>query len=225
MIKAQAKSSGNGAGAGAVKKEPVAEVDAAVRSENKAIPADGGALFAVIDTETNWHDEVMSFGVALADSKSFRCIDKRYYIFEPEVYVGGIYSGVLNKCDVSPVKCDRVRGMEDLREYLLTYNVTKILAYNAKFDLGHLSELADFEWFDIMRLAAYRQYNSAITDDLPLCKTGRLKTNYGVEPIMRMLSGNARYFETHNAVNDAVDELKIVELLGHPLAVYDCARI
>jgi hypothetical protein len=225
MIKAQAKSSGNGAGAGAVKKEPAAEVDAAVCSENKAISADGGALFAVIDTETNWHDEVMSLGVAFADSKSFRCIDKRYYIFEPEANVGGMYSAVLNKCDVRPLKCDRKRGIADLREYLLTNSVSKILAYNAKFDLGHLSELSDFEWFDIMRLAAYRQYNSAITDDLPLFKTGRLKTNYGVEPIMRMLSGNTGYFETHNAINDAVDELKIAELLGHPLTLYDCARI
>ncbi len=218
MIKAQAKTA-------TVKKVPATDINAALHSEKKSVSAGVGGLIAVIDTETNWHDEVMSLGVALADSQSFRCIDKRYYIFEPEDHVGGMYSAVLNKCDVRPLKCDRKRGMTDLREYLLTNRVSKILAYNAKFDLGHLSELVDFEWFDVMRLAAYRQYNSAITDDLPLCKTGRLKTNYGVEPIMRMLSGNARYFETHNAVNDAVDELKIVELLGHPLAVYDCARI
>ncbi len=191
----------------------------------QAVSFGAGDSFAVIDTETNWHDEVMSLGVALADSQSFRCIDKRYYIFEPESYVGGIYSGVLDKCDVRPLKCDRKRAMADLRDFLAVNNASKILAYNAGFDRGHLPELADLEWFDIMRLAAYKQYNRAIPDDLPCCKTGRLKSSYGVEPIMRMLSGNTRYCETHNAMNDAVDELKIVELLGHSLTVYECARI
>ncbi len=185
----------------------------------------GGSLCAVIDTETNWHNEVMSLGVALADSESFRCVERRYYIFEPEASVGGIYAGVLNKCDIRPIRCDRSKGMSDLADYLADNRISQILAYNAGFDCGHLPELSKFKWYDIMRLAAYKQYNSVIPDELPCCKSGRLKTGYGVEPIMRMLTGNTRYMETHNAVNDAVDELKIVELLGHPLVTYECARI
>ena len=200
-------------------------ISAEKESAAKKISISASGMCAVIDTETNWRDEVMSLGVAIADIETFRCVEKRYYIFEPEVFVGGIYQGVLNKCDVNPYKMSRDEAMSDLRNYLLTSRVSKVLAYNAKFDYGHLPELSEFDWFDIMRLAAYKQYNSYIPDNLPCCKTGRLKTNYGVEPIMRMLTGNSRYFETHNAVNDAVDELKIVELLGHPIETYECARL
>lgn len=180
---------------------------------------------AVIDTETNWHDAVMSLGVAIADAESFKCVDKRYYIFEPECYVGGIYSNVMNYRGVKGISCSRDTAIADLEKYLLRNKVKKILAYNAKFDYGHLPELQSFEWFDIMRLAAYKQYNMAIPETADCCKTGRLKSNYGVEPIMRMLTGDFRYKEIHNAVYDAVDELKIVELLGHPLETYECARL
>ena len=33
--------------------------------------------FAVIDTETNWNDEVMSIGVLIANSKNFNRTDSR----------------------------------------------------------------------------------------------------------------------------------------------------
>ena len=182
-------------------------------------------MIAVIDTETNWRDEVMSVGVALADAETYVCLGKRYYIFDPECRVGGMFSNVMYKTDARPITCSRDEAIEDIGQFLMDQGINKIFAYNAKFDLGHLPELCGFEWFDIMRIAAYRQYNQYIPDSLPCCKTGRLKSNYGVEPIMHMLTGNNRYRETHNAVNDACDELKIVELLGLPLETYECARI
>ena len=79
--------------------------------------------------------------------------------------------------------------------------------------------------YDIMRLAAYRQYNRAILDSADCCKTGRLKRGYGVENILKMLSGNHRYYETHNAVLDAEDELQIMQLLGHELNEYEIALL
>lgn len=63
------------------------------------------------------------------------------------------------------------------------------------------------------KLAAYRQYNPCIPEDAPCYKTGRLKSGYGVESIMRMLSGARNYSEVHNALCDAEDELKIMQLL------------
>ena len=51
--------------------------------------------FAVIDTETNWNDEVMSIGVVVADFESKKKIDSVYYIIDPEYRVGGIYSSEL----------------------------------------------------------------------------------------------------------------------------------
>jgi hypothetical protein len=182
-------------------------------------------MIAVIDTETNWRDEVMSLGVALADAKNYALIGKRYYIFDPECRVGGMFSGVMYKTDAKAILCTRDEAMSDVGQFLMDQGITRIFAYNAKFDLGHLSELGGFEWFDIMRIAAYRQFNKYIPANAPCCKTGRLKGGYGVEPIMHMLTGNSSYSETHNAVNDACDELKIVELLALPLDVYECARL
>ena len=152
-------------------------------------------------------------------------MEKLYYIFEPEVMIGGYFSSVVHMRNLTEKVCSRKEAMKEIRDYLFSKKVKKILAYNAKFDLGHLSELADFEWYDIMRLAAYKQYNSLIPDFLPGSKTGRLKTNYGVEPIMRLLTGDSSYCEVHNAVLDAVDELKTARLLGHGIEKYECARL
>ena len=206
--------------------------------------------FAVIDTETNWRDQVMSIGVAIADATTFKCIDCLYYIVDPEYRSGGMYSGVLhyhvkrNICE-APLNyresgkpsseelllsteehvVSRKEALQAIKSYLQELGISSIYAYNGKFDLGHLPELGSFEWYDIMRLAAYKQYNRAIDDSLPCCKTGRLKSNYGVEPITRMLSGDMRYCEVHNAVYDAVDELRIIELLGRSLEEYEVAKI
>ena len=194
-------------------------------ARNAAPVVGDGGMIAVIDTETNWHDQVMSLGIAYADAKSFKCVGRSYYIFKEESRVGGMFSGVLHKCEDRAKLFCRSEAMDAIRAELERAGVKKIFAYNAKFDYGHLPELSDYEWYDIMRLAAYKQYNRAITDEYDCCKTGRLKSNYGVEPIIRMLSGDFRYFEVHNAICDAVDELHIMELLGQELEQYGCARL
>lgn len=50
---------------------------------------------AVIDTETNWVDQVMSIGTVLADSETFRPLDARYYLFPAECQIGGMYEKAL----------------------------------------------------------------------------------------------------------------------------------
>ena len=88
-----------------------------------------------------------------------------------------------------------------------------------------LPEYAKYQWYDIMRLAAYRQYNKAIPSSADCYQTGRLKRGYGVEEILKMLSQNKWYKETHNAVLDALDELKIMELLECEISAYEIALI
>ena len=177
--------------------------------------------FAVIDTETNWADQVMSIGTVIADADTFEPIETKYYILPIECQIGGMYEATLfTETPVQPILCTRFEAIADLRAWFRQHEVQSIVAYNASFDRNHLPELRSFDWYDIMRLAAYRQHNPKIPDDAEVCSTGRLKRGYGVEPMLRLLSGNATYRETHNAYFDAIDELDIMRLLGHPLTKY-----
>jgi hypothetical protein len=181
--------------------------------------------FAVIDTETNWNDEVMSIGAVIADAKTQEKSDSIYYIITPEYRVGGMFSNELRPDGEDVHIADRRQALQEIRQWLDSYHVQKLFAYNASFDRNHLPEYAGYQWYDIMRLAAYRQYNRAIPDTADCYKTGRLKWGYGVEAVLKMLSGDKRYRETHNAVSDAEDELRIMQLLGHEISVYNVASV
>lgn len=177
--------------------------------------------FAVIDTETNWHDRVMSIGTVIADSDSFRLLGGRYHVITPEYKVGGMFADTLFlDAGRPPIVCTRQEAIDDLLLWFAKHGVSSVFAYNARFDRSHLPELGCLQWYDIMRLAAYRQYNPAIPSYAECCGTGRLKRGFGVEPILRMLSGDTTYHESHNALGDALDELTIMQLLGHPLSAY-----
>ena len=51
--------------------------------------------FAVIDTETNWHNEVMSIGVVIAQDGVFEATDEKYLMIEEAAEVGGMFSHAL----------------------------------------------------------------------------------------------------------------------------------
>ena len=177
-------------------------------------------FFAVIDTETNWADQVMSIGTVIAD-EHFQAVEARYHILTPEYTIGGMYYDVLEMdMPFPPIVCSRAEAMEDLLCWLKRYGVRDVYAYNAAFDRNHMPEFAKMRWHDIMRLAAYRQHNAKIPRSAECFSTGRLKRGYGVEAMLRLLSGNRGYCETHNALYDALDELGIMRLLGHGLDAY-----
>lgn len=177
--------------------------------------------FAVIDTETNWADQVMSIGTVIADADTFEAIDAKYHILPIACQIGGMYEATLFiETPVQPILCTRAEAISDLRKWFRLHEVRSVFAYNACFDRNHLPELRDFDWFDIMRLAAYRQHNPKIPVNADCCSTGRLKRGYGVEPMLRLLSGKSTYHESHNAFYDAMDELEIIRLLAHRLTDY-----
>lgn len=180
---------------------------------------------AIIDTETNWYDRVMSIGMVIADSSNFDIIEKQYFILEPEYTFEGKYSSQLLKTNNTYITCSRNNAICDIVSILEQHHINKVFAYNAKFDFNHLSELEYLNWYDIMGIAAYKQYNNKISDSKETFKSGRLKKNYGVEPIYRMLSNNYLYIETHNALQDAIDELHIMSLLGHDISYYEHAKV
>ena len=177
--------------------------------------------FAVIDTETNWVDRVMSIGTVIADADTFELFAAKYHILPIECEIGGMYESTLFlETPVHPILCTRAEAIADLRVWFQQHGVHSIFAYNACFDRNHLPELQDYEWYDIMRLAAYRQYNPKIPVNADCCSTGRLKRGYGVEPMLRLLSDNRTYHESHNAFFDALDELEIMHLMKHQLSKY-----
>lgn len=177
--------------------------------------------FSVIDTETNWADQVMSIGTVIADENTYQPIESKYHILPIECEIGGMYEGTpFIKTPVQPILCTRAEAIADLRAWFSQHEVRSIFAYNACFDRNHLPELRDYDWYDIMRLAAYRQHNPKIPANADCCSTGRLKRGYGVEAMLRLLSGNRIYRESHNAFYDAQDELEIMHFLMHRLEDY-----
>ena len=102
--------------------------------------------FAVIDTETNWADQVMSIGTVIADTDSFKTIDAKYHILPIECQVGGMYESTLYiDTPVKPILCTRSEAIADLKNWFRQHNVQAIFAYNACFDRNHLPELRSYD--------------------------------------------------------------------------------
>lgn len=175
--------------------------------------------FAVIDTETNWKNEVMSIGIVIAEDKKFSAIDTKYMIISEAARVGGMFSKALYIDGQRVEHGRRPNVIKALIKYLKKNDVGSIFAYNANFDYRHLPELRHFNWHDIMRKAAYREYNPALPGNAVFCSTGRLKSGYSVESMLHIF-GEKNYCEVHNALEDAMDELRIMKYLDYSVKMY-----
>ncbi len=171
-------------------------------------------IFALIDTETNWSDEVMSIGMIIAEDNTY-AVKKEYYgLISPECYSGGMFSSVLrdNKAKIDN-ESTREQIIKEVKSILCKYNVHYIFAYNSSFDENHLPELSDYLWVDIMKTTMYRQYNPFIPKYIDTCKTGKIMSSYGVESMLHMITGKFQN-EVHNALCDTRDELFIMKSLN-----------
>lgn len=175
--------------------------------------------FAVIDTETNWENDVMSIGIVIAEDEQFQAIDQRYFIFDEAARVGGMYSYAMQLNGQKLELLKKKKAIEAIKDFLNANGIKELFAYNASFDAKCLPELHEYCWHDILKLAAYKQHNPAIPVSAPCCGTGRLKSGYKVEDILCMF-GEKGYTELHNALTDAIDELRIMNYLNHPIKKY-----
>lgn len=194
-----------------------------------------GKTFAVLDTETTWSDPrclkfgneyadtVFSVGVVIADVKTFEIVRVLYYILTPEFTENGMYAAELEMAPTSITKkCTRDECITELKSTFRQYRVCDIFAYNASFDFRHLPELTDYSWHDIMRKAAYKQFNPWL-DTFPaenFYSTGLLRRGRGVEHIYALLKGDEYFLETHCAIFDALDELFIMKTLAYDIHFY-----
>ncbi len=178
-----------------------------------------GERFAVLDTETNWDNEVMSVGIVIAEDGEFEVLDQKYIIIDEAAKVGGMFSYALKIKGQKSEILKKKYAIKAIKSYLNENGIRSILAYNASFDARCLPELYEYDWHDILRLAAYKQHNPAIPASAECCRTGRLKSGYKVEDILYMF-GETDYEEIHNALTDAIDELRIMSYLQHTINNY-----
>ncbi len=181
---------------------------------------------AVIDTEINRKDEVMSVGVVIADAATFDKKEEKYYIIEPEHTVGGEHSKSLRINELVNVSThSRKKAMSEITALLKRYEVRSIFAYHASSEFERLAELSSFDWYDIMQVAAYKQHNPAITEDSECHESGRLLKDFGVAAMVRRLAKDENHKATNNALYDARDELKILKLLNRPIKDYAFTKV
>ena len=181
---------------------------------------------AVIDTEINRKDEVMSLGVVIADAATFDKKEEKYYIIEPEHTVGGEHSKSLRINEFVNVSThSRKKAMSEITALLKRYEVRSIFAYHASSEFERLAELSSFDWYDIMQVAAYKQHNPAITEDSECHESGRLLKDFGAAAMVRRLAKDENHKATNNALYDARDELKILKLLNRPIKDYAFTKV
>lgn len=174
----------------------------------------------VIDVETNYQNEVFSIGVAIADSTNFKSIDKKYWIIKNNLKVGGMYAR--NILAPLPLEFREETIFLETRKEMIVYLIKFLKYYEVKnwfsytkFDFRHLPELhKSFKHNDISIFAKNKQFNKYIPLNAETSKNGDLKRGWKAEDIYRMLTKDENYFETHNALLDAIDELRIMELLN-----------
>lgn len=190
--------------------------------------------FAVIDTETNqsykktyggriFDGPVMSIGVVIAEIDTFNIVSRYYGIVENEAKKPA-WTVAKNALRLKGVpintEANRETVLNTVKAGLERFGVTKIAAYNAKFDYDHLPELHDgYDWIDIMGPCQYRQFNKFLPYYLKTFKTGKVQKGYKVDDLLRYI-GKGRVEETHNALVDACDELNVMKELGNPLSLY-----
>ncbi|WP_220190743.1 hypothetical protein [Mesomycoplasma hyopneumoniae] len=175
---------------------------------------------AVIDVETNRQNEVFSVGVVIADSTNFKSIDKKYWIIKNNLKVGGMYAR--NILAPLPLEFREETIFLETRKEMIVYLIKFLKYYEVKnwfsytkFDFRHLPELhKSFKHNDISIFAKNKQFNKYIPLNAETSKNGDLKRGWKAEDIYRMLTKDENYFETHNALLDAIDELRIMELLN-----------
>ena len=99
--------------------------------------------FAVIDTETNWNNEVMSIGVLIARCRNFKKTDSRYYILPIEEKMGGMYSKSMRNTTHEIITGHRVEVIDDLKLLmiflLITLHLTRIICPNFPTSAGMTS--------------------------------------------------------------------------------------
>ena len=117
---------------------------------------------AVIDTETTWSGAVMTVGIVIADASNYEIVGYKYYVIKEALREGGMFDYVVHIKGINEEKVSRKKIADNISAFLMEHDVSSVFAYNAGFDKNCLAFMKDYIWHDIMRIAAYRQYNLSL---------------------------------------------------------------
>jgi hypothetical protein len=179
---------------------------------------------AIIDTKTNYIDNAISVGVAIVNTNNWQLQQAQYYLISPELINNHQYDN-LNIAHVYKSYFGQLSDVENhIRKLLSDYNVTNIYAYNATFVFQSLPGLQLYFWYDIMKIAAYKQYNKYLPQNIEYLENGRIKYGYGIKNIMEYLT-QTYFFYTNHALYDVLDEIRIMKMLELNIEEYNQAKI
>ena len=111
-----------------------------------------------------------------------------------------------------------------IRKLLNKYKITNIYTYNGIFIFKKLPGLKQYHWYDIIKVAAYKQYNYKLLDNLPFREDGRLLCNCSIKEIMQILTKTYFYYTDH-ALYDTFDIARIMSLINLPIEQYSFSKI
>ncbi len=179
---------------------------------------------AIISVKTNSMGHAIAIGVAVIDANQWQLQQAQYYIISDEllcyytydnIYLSHVYKSYFGKLgDVE----------NHIRKTLTKYQITNIYAYNAQFVCKTCPGLHMYYWYDIMKIAAYKQYNSYLPSNIDYLDNGRIKYKYNIPHIMEYL--NISYFRyVDHALYDVLDELRIMKTLNININTYDIAHV
>lgn len=161
----------------------------------------------------------MTIGGVVANEQ-FEIVDQIYLMSFGAYMQGGLYKDRVYKTSFAPKKMHTNEMIKEIRRFYDEHGCEMVFAYNAPFDKKLIESLPQDQWYDIMKIAAYKQNNPYLPEREEYCSTGRLKKDYNAERIFKLLSGNEGYKELHNAYQDACDELGIMRMMKVPIDAY-----
>lgn len=182
-------------------------------------------IIAIIDAKLNFIDEIISIGIAIVDAKTFEIKTAEYFLVPEELIIDGFNNGNITIAHTYQTYFGAHKDIENhIRKLLNQYNITNIYTFNGKFIYSKLTGLQKYHWYDIMKVAAYKQYNYKLPDNLMFNDQGRLLYKCNIKDLMEILTKTYFYYTNH-ALYDVLDETKMMKLLDLNINVYDCAKM
>ena len=84
--------------------------------------------------------------------------------------------------------------------------------------------MQNYHWYDIIKVAAHKQYNYKLPDNLMFNDQGRLLYKCNIKDLMEILTKTYFYYTNH-ALYDTLDIARIMKIVDLNINVYDCAKI